>query len=207
MPILGITNGFDSMPDPDLETRSYQIYTGVSTNAQYFPTPNPTLDAMNGLIGDFFDALTECKDGDRYKIAVKNQKRAALVDGLHLWAAYVLERAQGDPVIAQASNFRLRKQPSPRPPLQRPENFRVATGPNPLELLAKIKRVSGAMSYVFQYATDEMMAAGNWQGITSTSAKCTIPGLQSGAIYNCRVIAIGARKQQITSDVIRCRVA
>ncbi len=162
---------------------------------------------MGEITANFFQALNDCKDGDRYKIAVKNQKRQALVDALHLWAAYVLSQAAGDPVIAFASNFKLRKASSPLPPIKKPENFSMVAGLNPFELSGKLNRVLGANSYLFQYAKDEMMALDNWQGQPSTSTKCTIPNLESGVVYNCRVLAIGSKNQIMISDVLRCRVA
>lgn len=207
MAILAITNGFDKSSDAELETRAYQIHTGVSENPDYFPTPKPSVADMGDIISDFWQALNACKDGDRFKIAVKNQKRQALVDALHLWAAYVLSQAAGDPVVALASNFTLRKVPSPRPPITKPENFSIVAGANPLELDGSVKRQAGVISHIFQYAKDEMMALNTWQGVPSTSTKCTISGLESGVIYNCRVLAIGARNQVMYSDVIRCRVA
>ena len=207
MPTLAITNGFRSLPDPELETRSYQVLTGVTDNPVYFPSPKPTLAEMGDLIGNFFDALNACKDGDRLKIAIKKQKREELINGLHLWAAYVLSQAAGDPVIAQSSNFKLRKVASPRPPITNPENFSIVAGDNPLELKAKLKPVDGAKGYIFQYATDAMMAAGNWQGVPATAAKAIIANLESGVVYNCRVAAVGPRNQIMYSDILRCRVA
>ncbi len=204
---LDITNGFEKLADPELETRGYQILTGVTDNPDYFPTPKPSLVEMGDIIANFWQALNDCKDGDRFKIAVKNQKRQGLIDALHLWAAYVLSQAAGDPVIALASNFSLRKAPSPRPPITKPENFSIVAGTNPFNLEGRVNRQAGVVSYIFQYAKDEMMAIGNWQGVPSTSTKCTIPGLESGVVYNCRVLAIGARNQVMISDVLRCRVA
>lgn len=207
MAILAINNGFDSLPDAELETRSYQILTGVTDNAGYFPTPKPTLAEMGDFIGNFFEALTACKDGDRLKIAIKNQKRVALINALHLWSAYVLSQAGGDPVIAQSSNFTLRKVRSPKPPIGSPENFSIIAGPNPFELSGKLNPLDGAKSYSFQYATDAMMATETWLGVPSTTAKCIIANLESGVVYNCRVVAIGPRNQKMYSDILRCRVA
>ncbi|MEP7232024.1 MAG: hypothetical protein ABI691_17310 [Ginsengibacter sp.] len=207
MPTLSITNGFDRLSDPDLETRSYQVLAGVTENPAYFPTPKPTLAEMGGFIGNFFDALNASKDGDRQKIAIKNQKRKELIDALHLWSAYVLSQSGGDPVIAIASNFSIRKTPANKPPITKPENFSMVAGSNPFELAGRVQSVDGATGYIFQYAKDAMMAQNNWQGVPSTKTKCTIANLESGVIYNCRVVAIGPRNQVMYSDVLRCRVA
>jgi hypothetical protein len=203
---LSITNGFARMADANLETRSYQILAGVTGNA-YFPAPNPTVAEMGTIIGNFFDALNDCKDGDRIKIAIKNQKRDIVISSLHLWSAYVLSQSAGDAVIALTSNFKVRKAAAPRPPIGKPENFSIVAGDNPFELDGSTNRVDGAIGYIFQYAKDEMMALNNWQGVPSSATKCIIANLESGTVYNCRVAAIGPRSQIMYSDIIRCRVA
>lgn len=207
MAILAITNGFDKLSDPNLETKAEQVLQGVSDNAAYFPKPKPAVAEMKVLIAKFHTALVDSKDGDRQKIAVKNQKRQELIDGLHLWGAYVLSQANGDPVVAMSSNFKLRKSPSPKPPIGKPENFRVAAGPNPLQIAGRVNTVPGAKSFILQYATDEMMATDSWKGEATTTTKCTLNGLTSGTVYNCRMVAIGPRNQIKYSDVLRCRVA
>ena len=177
------------------------------TDNTYFPTPTPTVADMGDIIGAFFEALTDCKDGDRLKIAIKNQKRETVINSLHLWSAYVLSQSAGDPVVAMTSNFTLRKTASKKPPIGKPENFTIVAGLNPLELSGKVDIVDGAIGYIFQYAKDEMMALNGWQGIPSSTTKCIIPNLESGVIYNCRVAAIGPRNQIMYSDILRCRVA
>lgn len=206
MTILSITNGFANMSDPKLETRAYQILTGM-TNNPHFPAPNPTVEAMGTIIGEFFEALNDCKDGDRLKIAIKNQKREVVINSLHLWSPYVLSQSAGDEVIALTSNFKIRKTATRKPPIGKPENFSIVPGSNPLELEGRVNRVDGAISYIFQYAKDEMMALDNWQGVPNSVTKCIIANLESGIIYNCRVAAIGPRSQIMYSDIIRCRVA
>ncbi|MDP4282956.1 MAG: hypothetical protein Q8891_00915 [Bacteroidota bacterium] len=133
MNILKILNGFIRMSDPNLETKSNKILISMTENS-CFPAPVPTVADMGVLIANFTTALSERKDGDRLKIAIKNQVREALVDALHLWSAYVLFQSAGDKVKAISSGFSIGKTPSPQPPIQKPENFRVEIGSNPGEL-------------------------------------------------------------------------
>ena len=206
MAILSINNGFDNSSDLLLLKKSSDILAGV-TNNSYFPAPSPPTVDMGTLIEAFRNAITDCKDGDRLKSAIKNQKREAVITALQLWAPYVMAQSAGDEVKAKSSNFDIRKTASPKPPINNPVNFSVVAGANPLELFARTDRVFGAIGYNFLFATDEMMALDNWQVITSTTTKCTIPNLVSGTVYNCRVAAIGPRNQIKYSVIIRCRVA
>ena len=69
-------------------------------------------------------------------------------------------------------------------------------------MLIKIKKVTGALSYLFQYTTDPQMAEGSWKPIYETRVKCLFTGLVSGTRYYFRVGAIGPRKQLLFSDVV-----
>jgi len=83
----------------------------------------------------------------------------------------------------------------------------MENGPNPNELESKIKGVKGAVSYLYQYATDAMLAQDNWQSIPSSKTTCIITNLQPGVKYNLRVAAIGRRDQLMYSDTISRIVA
>ena len=203
---LTITNGFGQMSDPTLETRSYQILTAMTDNPNFL-TPTPAIADMTTLIGEFFDALSQCKEGDCLKVAIKNQKREALINGLHLWAGYVLFQSAGDSVKAISSGFSIGKTPSPAPPISKPVDFRILNGSNPGELIGKVKREKGVITYLYQYATDEMLALGHWQSIPCSKSTCVIANLQPGTKYNCRVAAIGAKDQLMYSDILSRIVA
>ncbi|MEO6637993.1 MAG: hypothetical protein ABIN25_06935 [Ginsengibacter sp.] len=40
-----------------------------------------------------------------------------------------------------------------------------------------------------------MMATDSWKGEPGTTTKCTLNGLTSGTVYNCRMVAIGPGNQ------------
>ena len=203
---LNITNGFDRMNDPELETRAYQIIAAITANPN-FPAPEPTVPAMNALAASFFNALSECKDGDRLKIAAKNQVRDTLIDALHRWAAYVLFESNGDEVKAKSSSFNIGKPSSSAPPIVKPENFRIDNGSNPGELIGRVNRDKAVILYMFQYCTDAMLAINNWQSVPSSKTTCVLPNLQAGVKYHCRVVAIGVREQMMYGDIITRIVA
>ncbi|MGH2564476.1 MAG: hypothetical protein ACRDE5_08185, partial [Ginsengibacter sp.] len=159
---LRLKNGFNPMPDATLETKSYQILTGMTDNPN-FPTPVPSLTVIGGAVEDFFTALSNCAEGDRLKIAIKNQKRAALIDVLHQLAFYVLLTANGDEAIAMSSGFSIAKNPSPAPPIEKPVAPILESGINPGEMVSRGTALAGAVTYLHQYATDAMMAQDNWQ--------------------------------------------
>jgi hypothetical protein len=206
MKTLSITNGFTRMGDANLELRASQIYAAMNENPN-FTDPVPTMGSFNDAIEDFAAALDESRDGGSLKVAIKNQKREELIELLHQLADYVLFKSAGDSVIAMSSGFSIGKQPSPAPPITKPENLRVLPGENPGELLNKVARVKGAVAYMYQYATDAMMAQNDWRWITSSRTSCLVANLQPGTKYNFRVAAVGRKDQLVYSDVVSRIVA
>ena len=201
MKVLTITNGFAKMSDANLDLKANQIYTAMNGNAS-FTDPEPTMSDFSDAISAYATALNDSRDGDRLKVAIKNQKREELIDILHLLADFVLFKAAGDSVTAMSSGFTIGKQPAPAPPITKPENLRVLQGENSGELLGKVKRVKGAVAYLYQYATDAQMAQDNWQWLSCSRSSCVIANLTPGTRYNVRVAAIGAKEQLVYSDVV-----
>ena len=206
MKLLTIANGFTRQSDAGLELRATGIHTALTGNLA-FPDPSPTLDDLESAIQSFSTALINCRDGDRLKVAIKNQKREELITMLQLLGDYVLFKSAGDSVKALSSGFSIGKQPEPAPPIDKPKNLRVEQGKNSGELVNKVNRVKGAIAYLYQYATDAMMAEDNWQWILCSRSTCNLLNLQPGTKYNCRVGAIGPREQLVYSDVISRVVA
>jgi hypothetical protein len=101
---------------------------------------------MEQIVTAFFTALSNCSEADRLKIAIKNQKRDALIEALHQWAFYVLLMAKGDVAIALSSGYNIGKAPSPSPPLVKPEAPVIESGINPGELISKGKPVAGGIT-------------------------------------------------------------
>jgi hypothetical protein len=206
MKVLTITNGFVKLSDANLDLKANNILTAMTGNTS-FPDPQPKLDILQTAITEYETALNDCRDGDRLQVAIKNQKREALITLLHKLADYVLYKSAGDSVVAFSSGFSISKSPSPAPPITKPGNLRVVQGDNPGELLNKVERVKGAYAYLYQYATDAMMAQDKWEWISCSRSSCTLTDLEPGTKYNCRVAAIGPREQLMYSDIVSRIVA
>ncbi len=203
---LIITNGFAKMSDAALDLKANQIYAAMNGNPN-FTDPEPSMSALEEAIDLYAEALTEARDGDRLKVAIKKQRKQELISLLHLLADFVLFRSGGDSVIALSSGFSIGKQPSPAPPIIKPDNLRLLQGENSGELVSKVNRVKGAIAYLYQYATDAQMAQGDWEWLSCSRSTCIIANLAPGTKYNCRVAAIGPKEQLVYSDVVSRIVA
>jgi hypothetical protein len=199
--VLIITNGFDRMSDENLLVKANQIRAAMTANPA-FTDPSPSLVTLEEAIEVFSTALDACRDGDRQKAAVKNQKKEQLVEVLHLLADFVVFKSEGDIVTATSSGFSVRKAAAPREPITAAQNVRLLQGPNSGELIGKASRVAGATSYVHQYATEAEMAQGKWNSMPSSRVTVRITNLQPGTLYYYRVAAVGPKDQLVYSVVI-----
>lgn len=201
MTVLRITNGFNRRSDESLLVRAGEIHLAMVAASGSFPTPTPTLAALQTAISDFSIALSKAKSGSELDRAIKNDKRQELIDLLHSLGNYVLFTANGDRTVAVSSGFNIAKEPAPQPPITKPENLQVTEGINTGDLFIKFQRVIGARSYMVQYAEDTT-GTPVWQSLTTTTSKCTITQLQSGKKYQVRIAVIGTNQQLLYSDPV-----
>ncbi|MEP7238869.1 MAG: fibronectin type III domain-containing protein [Ferruginibacter sp.] len=198
---LKLKNGFNEMADDTLLTRAYQIVTAMTGNDS-FPTPTPSVADMETIVANFFEALSNCTEADRVKIAIKNQARKELIDALHKWALYVMLQSNDDVAVAMTSGFQIAKAPSPAPPLEKPVAPVLQSGINSGQLLSKNKRVLNAVSYVHQYATEAEMIQDNWKSVPYSKSSCVFTNLVPGTKYYCRLVVVGRKGQLVYSDVV-----
>jgi hypothetical protein len=201
MSLLKLLNSFGKQSDDNLLGRAGQINLSMVGNAS-FPTPTPTLAALQAAISDFSLAISKAKTGSELDKAIKNDKKAVLIDLLHSLGNYVLFTANGDRTIAVSSGFSIAKQPEPMPLLTKPENLQVSEGTNSGELNIKFKRVLGARSYMILYAEETTTGTIVWQSQTCTTSKFTLKQLQSGKKYQVRVAVVGTNQQLLYSDPV-----
>lgn len=199
--LMRIKNGFDKQSDANLVVRTQNIIAAITGNPN-FTTPDPSLATIQTALDAFADGLDKAQTGDRVDIAVKNQKRAELIDLLHLLGAYVLYTSKQDSAVAASSGFEVAKEPQPGPDITKPANLQVDNGTNAGELNITFNTVAGSRSYLYQYTPDPVTDASQWQTFTGTIRKCTFQNLQSGTRYWCRVAAIGPNGQIAYSDTV-----
>ena len=198
---LKLKNGFNRMRDSVLSTRASQILAGMDGNPN-FPNPTPTYADMYELAASFNAALRNCGEGDKVKIAIKNQWRVRLISALHTWSFSVLLASNNNEAIALSSGFEIAKVPSPAPPLEKPMPPELRSGINSGELICKGKRVNGAVSYLHQYTTEAGLQNDEWKTLPCSRATTVLQNLTPGVRYYCRLAVVGRREQLVYSDVV-----
>lgn len=196
-----IINGFDKLNDAELAVRAQAIIAAMTGNTN-FPTPSPSLADMTTALSEYSTALSAAKTGNRAQIALKRQKREALISLLHQLGDYVLFTSKRDRTMMVSSGFSIAKEAEPLPPLSKPENLQVLSGENAGELKIAISKVQGARAYQYQYTPDPLTIESKWESQLSTVTKNTFQDLNSGSRYWCRVAAIGVDEQMVFSDAV-----
>ncbi|TWI80570.1 hypothetical protein IQ13_3249 [Lacibacter cauensis] len=193
-------SSFSRMSDGNLESKTHSIISNMTGNAN-FPTPTPSLAALETAADNYSSALVKALTGNRADVADKNAKRAELENVLRSLCTYVNLTANGDAAMILSSGFDISKDPQPVV-LTRPENLRVDNGAAPGTLLVSVKAVKGAHAYFHEYTTDATMAPGSWVSTTGTTSRMQFTNLQPGTVYYCRVGAIGTNNQLLYSDAV-----
>jgi hypothetical protein len=192
-----LTN-FASLSDSGLESKTQLILSSLTGNAN-FPTPTPTLAALQTAFDVFQAALVKAGTGNRVDIAEKNEAREVLVNLLRLLCAYVNLTANGNRAMLLSSGFNISKDREPSI-ITKPENLKIENGLSSGELLLSVSAVKGAYAYLHEYTTDATLAPQSWVSSTTTASKALLDNLQPGTLYYCRVGAVGANGQLLYSD-------
>jgi hypothetical protein len=173
-------------PVPALIALAKSIVQSMSNNPA-FSTPDPTLATVSAAIADLEAAETAAKTRIQGAVAVRNEKRAALVTLLGQLKSYIQKTADANPETAtsviQSAGIKTRK------PLVRAQRVFAAT-PGTVSGQAKLvaQTASRRAAYEWEYSTD---GGKTWVAAPATlQAKATVFGLTPGANVQFRYRAV-----------------
>ena len=152
-----------------------------------FPTPQPTLAAINAAIADLETAEATAKSGIKGAVATRNQKRKVLLTLLEQLRAYVQTVADADaeraPALIQSAAMNVQKV---TPRAKRVFAIKQSTVSGAVTLVAP--SAGHRASYEWEYSAD---AGKTWQPLPPTlQAKTTTAGLVPGTTYSFRYRAV-----------------
>lgn len=166
-----------------------------------FSSPTPTLGDMTTLANDLDVCIQKAEAGGPNERNLRDDKAAELIDALHQLGDYVVFTAKGDRTVAESSGFPLAKDPSPQPPIEKPQGLQLFDGVNAGELLLRFTKVKGSRAYMYQVSLDPADES-KWVTVHGTIRQNLFTGLESGKRYYIRVAAIGTEGQVVYSDVV-----
>lgn len=199
MSFLRPINGFAGLSDAKLSQTTGFIITKVTGNPN-FPTSDPSMATMQTALNEFDDSVDAALTRDTDAINIKNEKKEALIELLHLLTYYVLYTSKGNRAIAETSGLKFAKESAPTPDITKPTNLKVIITNQVGVVKMSVDTVKGGVAYMHQYTTDATLKT--WNTHTCTKKQCTIEGLTPGVEYFWRVGVVGTKDQVMYSDVI-----
>jgi hypothetical protein len=165
-----------------------------------FPNPPEALAELEKQLPEFEVALMNAKSRDKEWVAIKNNRQALILASLEAVADYVIAVSKGDRALILSSGFDVIDEQINRTQTVI-ETLMVELGA-PGEATVRVKKATGAIVYVFQYATEQPGTDTVWTREESTTRDYTFRGLQSDKRYWFRVLAIGRKSQKAYSPVV-----
>jgi hypothetical protein len=200
MASVKVLTDFSKVRDAALPIHALSIVEKMTGNENY-PSPVPTLDEVRAAIDAYNEAHALGFNSGMEKTFIKRTKRRELEDLLQSLAWYVQAHCRNDRTILLSSGFDPRRPRGPVGVLDRPSRFSVEDGYGPGSIKLRVAKISGASSYIFEYATMPVNDTTQWTTRVGTARTCVIEGLSSGTRYAFRVAGAGADRNRVYSDV------
>jgi len=186
--------------DGNLLKFGYQI-SDIMKGNPVFPEPKPAQPVIQEACEDFRVAVSMSSRNDRALLSAKNDKKAVLIGLLDELAEYVIATSKGDKTMLLNSGFEIIGLKSESQDLL-PITGLTVMSEVPGQATTRVKRVTGAKSYIHQYTADPLSPDSVWVSETSINREHTFSNLKSVARYWFRVIAIGKGNQTVYSPPV-----
>ena len=194
-----IISPFKKNRDSELAKAAYRILSSLKGNASF--TDNVLIQLLEKCLLEFQVAMNNAADGSRTMIAIRKEKRKALIEVMVQTGYYVMQVSNGDRAKLLSSGFDVSKESFERRSLATIQSMVIKIG-NPGEANILVNAVKGARAYVHQYSIDPPSDTTAWVSETTAHRKHTFTGLKPLATYWFRVIAVGLNGQLAISDAV-----
>jgi hypothetical protein len=183
----------------DLVTFIKRVVEKLKSNPA-FPNIPSALAELEKMLPELEEALVKAKSRDKEWVSLKNDKKAIAIALLEELAQFVIATSKGDRTLILSSGFDVTDEQNTRP-VTAIETLEVELGA-PGEAIVRVKKATGAVAYVHQYATEPPGPNTVWVNEESTIREHTFKGLASDKRYWFRVLAIGRKGQKAYSPVV-----
>lgn len=169
-------------------------------NNPAFPNPPAALAELEKLLPELEAAIVKAITRDMEWVAVKNGKKALALELLEELVQYVLEISNGDRAMILNSGFYVTDEQTAKTETAI-EMLEVELGASG-EATVRVKKATGAVAYVHEYATEAPGPNTLWTRAETTNREYTFTGLQSDKRYWFRTLAIGRKGRKAYSPVV-----
>jgi hypothetical protein len=185
--------------DTNLLSTIHRVLGKMDNNAN-FPQPPAALETLKKELPEFIVTLTNASGGDMEKTAIKNARKAVMVDLLKQLDDYVTLTSQGNRAKLLSSGFAITREKGDIS-MGDIKDLQVTIN-RPGEAITRIKRVTGAKAYIHQYTLEPATSNSVWTRHFVAEPSFTFSGLQSKERYLFKVIAVGVKGQEVSSPEI-----
>ena len=185
--------------DRDLVSTIKRVLERLKSNPA-FPNPPAALVLLEKLLPELEAAIVRAITRDMEWVAVKNGKKALALDLLEELMQYVITISNGDRAIILSSGFYVTDEQTAKTETAI-ETLEVELGGRG-EATVRVKKATGSIAYVHEYATEEPGPNTFWIREETTKREHTFKGLQSDKRHWFRTIAIGRKGQKAYSPVV-----
>lgn len=197
-----------SKKDAPLKSFAEQVIRSMR-DSEYFADHQDKIDAVDVLVQDYAESLTEQASAESVLRAAtmrKKQARKATEEGLTQLATLVALVAKGQGTVIASAAMELKHERKRLGKLPAPENLIAETSEWEGACELSWETVHGSSIYEIEYRLHPMDSP--WQHFGhSTAAKCRVTGLVPGTMYFFRVRAIGSAGASPWSDPAQKRAA
>jgi hypothetical protein len=183
----------------DLATICKRVKEKMENNP-VFPNPPAALAELIKMIPVYEDSLVKAKSRDKEMVAIKNKVKVTVLELLEDVANYVMAVCNNDQALLLSSGFDITEElrSTPKPAI---EMLEVDLGV-PGEATVKVRKMTGVIAFVHQYATEQPGPNTVWVNEESSLRTYTFKGLTTDKRYWFRTVAIGRRGQKGYSPVV-----
>ena len=184
----------------DIVSLCQRVKEKMEENKAVFQNPPAALAGITTKLPAFQVSLVKAKSRDKEMVAIKNQLKAEIMALLEELAEYVAVVCNGNKALILSSGFDVTEEQtgSKTPSI---ELIEVELG-EPGVATIRVKKQSGAVAYVHQYAMEPPGPNTMWHGEGSTTNNHTFNGLVSDKRYWFRVVAVGRKGQKGYSPIV-----
>ena len=203
-----LKQGLSSLTAEGLVAKAEHVHAQLTAHAAQFPSPSPTLVAVDAAKDGLLTAIASAIDGGRSAHQAKRDAFRKLKNMLKQLADYVANVANGDAQLIINGGFALRAEPSPSHIPAAPANLEALT-PD-VANAAKIEWTGErkVRLYQVQMSTTDPAVTPAWNTVALTSKRQhTVVDLEPYKMYWFRVIAVNVAGESLPSDVLMARAA
>lgn len=194
------------MPASDLVGKAGYVLDHLRGNP-HFPTPFPTLDAVEEARTRLMNDLREAESFARAAIALKNASADRLRAMLTTLASYVNVASNGDILVAVSSGFEACKKRE-AVALTAPAVFTARRGDYEGSIDLSWRRVPGIRMYNVYMTSGNAADPDGWTCVAHSSRiRCSIRNLRRSGYFSFCVTAVGAAGEGPRSQVSTAKAA